>query len=152
MRAATILPATHSTGGAAAGGAADAARAADRSVRAGRDRDGRVGRRHGARALVTGGPGVHRGARRSAVRAVADVGLARLQRRREPRRATVLERGYGRASLELGVPITPESVFHVASVTKQFTAMSILLLARDGRLSIDDDVRRICPSGPARRA
>ena len=65
--------------------------------------------------------------------------------------ATVLERGYGRASLELGVPITPESVFHVASVTKQFTAMSILLLARDGRLSIDDDVRRHLPewAGPS---
>ena len=64
--------------------------------------------------------------------------------------ATVLERGYGRASLELGVPISPESVFHVASVTKQFTAMSILLLARDGRLSIDDDVRRHLPewAGP----
>jgi len=64
--------------------------------------------------------------------------------------ATVLERGYGQASLELGVPISPQSVFHVASVTKQFTAMSILLLARDGRLSIDDDVRRHLPewSGP----
>ena len=64
--------------------------------------------------------------------------------------ATVLERGYGRASLELGVPISPQSVFHVASVTKQFTALSILLLARDGRLSIDDDVRRHLPewSGP----
>ena len=59
--------------------------------------------------------------------------------------ATVLERGYGRASLELGVPITPESVFHVASVTKPFTAMSVLLLARDGRLSLDDDVRRHLP-------
>ena len=64
--------------------------------------------------------------------------------------ATVLERAYGQASLELGVSITPESVFHVASVTKQFTAMSILLLARDGRLSIDDDVRRHLPewAGP----
>ena len=59
--------------------------------------------------------------------------------------ATVLERGYGRASLELGVPITPESVFHVASVTKPFTAISVLLLARDGRLSLDDDVRRHLP-------
>jgi len=65
--------------------------------------------------------------------------------------ATVLERGYGRASLELGVPISLDSVFHVASVTKQFTAMSILLLARDGRLSLDDDVRRHLPewAGPA---
>jgi CubicO group peptidase (beta-lactamase class C family) len=59
--------------------------------------------------------------------------------------ATLLERGYGRASLELGVPITPASVFHVASVTKQFTAMSILLLASDGKLSLDDDVRRHLP-------
>jgi CubicO group peptidase (beta-lactamase class C family) len=64
--------------------------------------------------------------------------------------STVLERGYGLASVELGVPITPQSVFHVASVTKPFTAMSILLLARDGRLSIDDDVRRHLPewAGP----
>ena len=64
--------------------------------------------------------------------------------------ATVLERGYGAANLELGAPLAPSSVFHVASVTKQFTAMSILLLARDGRLSIDDDVRSHLPewSGP----
>jgi len=64
--------------------------------------------------------------------------------------ATVLERGYGMANLELGVPIAPASVFHVASVTKQFTAMSILLLAQDGRLSIDDEVRRHVPewAGP----
>ena len=63
---------------------------------------------------------------------------------------TVLERGYGTASLEHGVPITPASVFHVASVTKQFTAMSILLLARDGTLTLDDDVRRHLPewAGP----
>ena len=66
--------------------------------------------------------------------------------------ATVLERGYGRASLELGVPITPESVFHVASVTKQFTALSILLLARDGRLSSTTTCAATCPSGPARQA
>lgn len=63
---------------------------------------------------------------------------------------TVLERGYGTASLEHRVPITPASVFHVASITKQFTAMSILLLARDGKLSLDDDVRRHLPewAGP----
>ncbi|MEO5822216.1 MAG: serine hydrolase domain-containing protein [Vicinamibacteraceae bacterium] len=64
--------------------------------------------------------------------------------------ATVFEKGYGVAHLEHGVPISPTSVFHVASVTKPFTAMSILLLARDGRLSIDDDVRRHLPewAGP----
>jgi CubicO group peptidase (beta-lactamase class C family) len=64
--------------------------------------------------------------------------------------ATVFEQGYGTANLEHGVPIRPSSVFHVASVTKPFTAMSILLLARDGRLSPDDDVRRHLPewAGP----
>jgi len=54
-------------------------------------------------------------------------------------------RGYRLASLESGVPIAPDSVFHVASISKQFTAMSILLLAQDGRLSIDDEVRRYVP-------
>ena len=64
--------------------------------------------------------------------------------------ATVFEKGYGVANLEHGVRISPASVFHVASVTKPFTAMSILLLARDGRLSLDDDVRRHLPewAGP----
>jgi CubicO group peptidase (beta-lactamase class C family) len=44
------------------------------------------------------------------------------------------------ASLELGVPITPSHVFPAASISKQFTAMSILLLAQRGQLSLDDDV------------
>src|SRR5262245_26843913 len=57
----------------------------------------------------------------------------------------VFEHGYGMANLELGVPITPASVFHVASISKQFTAMSILLLARRGKLSLDDDVRKHIP-------
>jgi len=54
----------------------------------------------------------------------------------------VYERGYGMANLELGVPITPASVFHVASISKQFTAMSILLLAERGKLSLDDEARQ----------
>lgn len=54
----------------------------------------------------------------------------------------VYERGYGMANLETGAAITPESVFHVASVSKQFTAMSILLLAQRGQLSLDDEVRK----------
>jgi CubicO group peptidase (beta-lactamase class C family) len=40
------------------------------------------------------------------------------------------------------VPITTETVFHVASISKQFTAASILLLAKEGKLSLDDDVRK----------
>jgi len=55
------------------------------------------------------------------------------------------ERGYGMASLELGVPITPTSVFPAASISKQFTAMSILLLAKRGQLSLDDEVRKYIP-------
>ncbi len=54
-------------------------------------------------------------------------------------------RGYGMADVELGVPLTPASVFHVASIAKQFTAMSILLLAKRGALSLDDEVWKYVP-------
>jgi CubicO group peptidase (beta-lactamase class C family) len=46
------------------------------------------------------------------------------------------------ADLDHGVPITPETVFHVASISKQFTAAAILLLAQEGKLSLDDDVHK----------
>ena len=52
------------------------------------------------------------------------------------------QRGYGSAQLEYAIPITPSTVFHVASVSKQFTSMTIELLARDGKLSWDDEARR----------
>jgi CubicO group peptidase (beta-lactamase class C family) len=61
---------------------------------------------------------------------------------------TIYEAGYGQAMLEADVPITPASIFHVASVSKQFTAMSVLLLARDGKLSLDDDIRKYLPEIP----
>lgn len=61
---------------------------------------------------------------------------------------TLVERGYGMANLETGTPIQPASVFHVASVSKQFTAAAIMLLARDGKLSVDDDIRRYLPEIP----
>src|SRR6266567_4668267 len=48
----------------------------------------------------------------------------------------VYERGYGMANLESGVAITPASVFNVCSISKQFTAMCILLLAQRGQLSL----------------
>jgi len=50
-------------------------------------------------------------------------------------------RGYGMADLEHDAPITPRTVFHVASVSKQFTAFGIVLLAEQGRLGLDDDIR-----------
>ena len=58
-------------------------------------------------------------------------------------------RGYGMANLELGVANTPHTVFDVGSVSKQFTAMSILLLQKDGKLNIDESVRKYVPELPA---
>jgi CubicO group peptidase (beta-lactamase class C family) len=60
----------------------------------------------------------------------------------------VSARGLGAANLEYDVPITPSTVFHVASVSKQFTAFAVMLLARDGKLSLDDDVRKYLPEVP----
>ncbi len=54
--------------------------------------------------------------------------------------AIVFERGYGMANVERQIPITPTTVFDVASIAKPFTAMSILLLAGQGRLRLDDEV------------
>lgn len=61
---------------------------------------------------------------------------------------SVYRKGYGMADLEHSIPITPNTVFHVASVSKQFTAFSILMLAKEGRLSLDDDVRQYIPELP----
>lgn len=60
----------------------------------------------------------------------------------------VYERGYGSANLEYDIAITPTSIFHVASVSKQFTAMAVSLLAAEGKLSWDDDVRVHVPEVP----
>jgi hypothetical protein len=58
---------------------------------------------------------------------------------------SIFATGYGEAQLEYGVPITPETVFHVASVSKQFTAFAVILLADRGLLSLDDDIREYLP-------
>jgi CubicO group peptidase (beta-lactamase class C family) len=60
----------------------------------------------------------------------------------------VYKHGYGMADLNDDVPITPGTVFHVASMSKQFTAASIVLLAQQGKLSLDDDVRKYIPELP----
>lgn len=61
----------------------------------------------------------------------------------------VYKKGYGTASLELGVPLTPQSVFYMGSVSKQFTAASVVLAAEQGFLSLDDDVRKYVPELPS---
>lgn len=53
--------------------------------------------------------------------------------------------GYGRASLELDVPATPQTVYRIGSVTKQFTAAAILRHAERGELRLDDDFRKYLP-------
>jgi CubicO group peptidase (beta-lactamase class C family) len=63
-------------------------------------------------------------------------------------RKIIYEHGYGMADLDHNIPITPATVFHVASMSKQFTATSILLLAQEGKLSLDDPVRKYIPELP----
>ncbi len=58
---------------------------------------------------------------------------------------TIYSRGYGMADLERGAPLSSRSVFDIASTTKQFTAMAILLLAREGKMSLDADIHTFFP-------
>jgi len=59
-----------------------------------------------------------------------------------------LSGAYGSADLEHGVQITPATIFEAGSVSKQFTAAAILLLAEEGKLQLSDDVRRYVPELP----
>src|SRR5688500_6560670 len=61
---------------------------------------------------------------------------------------TLVLKGFGMASLEHDVPITPTSAFYAASVSKQFTAFAVAMLAQQGKLSLDDDVRKWLPEVP----
>jgi CubicO group peptidase (beta-lactamase class C family) len=61
----------------------------------------------------------------------------------------VVQRSYGRSNLEDGTAATPETNYRLASVTKQFTAAAVLLLAEDGKLSLDDRVKKWLPALPA---
>ncbi|GGG91346.1 serine hydrolase [Glycocaulis albus] len=61
---------------------------------------------------------------------------------------TLLVRGYGLANLEHQVEVTGDTVFRIGSVTKQFTAAAILLLAEEGRLSLDDTLDQYFPDFP----
>ena len=61
----------------------------------------------------------------------------------------VLQQAYGMADLEHDVPNRPDTIFEAGSVAKQFTAAAVLLLARDGKLSLDDPVRKYIPEVPA---
>jgi len=60
----------------------------------------------------------------------------------------VKSQGYGLANIELDVPVKPETVFQLGSIGKQFTATAILLLAEEGKLSLDDKIAKYFPTAP----
>lgn len=57
----------------------------------------------------------------------------------------LFSKGYGSANPEYDIPNSPQTVFHVASVSKQFTAFAVALLADQGKISLDDDIRKYLP-------
>jgi CubicO group peptidase (beta-lactamase class C family) len=61
----------------------------------------------------------------------------------------LLTKGYGAANLEYGIPNTDSTVFESGSVAKQFTAAALVLLEQDGKLSLDDDIRKFLPEVPS---
>jgi CubicO group peptidase (beta-lactamase class C family) len=60
----------------------------------------------------------------------------------------IYRKAFGMGSLELDVPLKPENVFEIGSVTKQFTAVAILMLEEQGKLSLDDDITKFFPDYP----
>ncbi len=85
-----------------------------------------------------------------------DALLAEMKRRHVPGLSVLVlkdgkvikEQGYGLANIEHGVPVTPQTVFQSGSVGKTFTAALILLLERDGKLTLDDPISRHLPGTP----
>src|SRR3954468_14493974 len=61
----------------------------------------------------------------------------------------VLNKTYGMADLEHDTPITADTRFYIASISKQFTAMSLILLEQDRRLSLDDSIQKWVPEVPS---
>lgn len=62
--------------------------------------------------------------------------------------AILYKKGYGLANVEYDIPIETSTIFHIASISKQFTVFSILLLEKEGKLSLDDDIRKYIPEVP----
>jgi CubicO group peptidase (beta-lactamase class C family) len=60
----------------------------------------------------------------------------------------IYERDYGMSNLEYNIAINPTSIFHIASISKQFTAAAIIRLSLEGKLSLNDDIRKYIPEVP----
>ncbi len=63
----------------------------------------------------------------------------------------VYQKAFGSADLELNVPLQPAMVFEIASITKQFTAVAILQLAEQGKLSLQDSIQKYLPDFPSKK-
>ncbi len=61
---------------------------------------------------------------------------------------TLFRKGYGLANLELGVPVAPDMVFRLGSITKQFTSVAVLLLAQEGKIGLQDEITKFLPDYP----
>ncbi len=62
----------------------------------------------------------------------------------------IYKKAYGSADLELNVPLTPDMVFNLASITKQFTAVAILQLVEQGKISLQDNLQKFIPDFPSK--
>ena len=60
----------------------------------------------------------------------------------------IYKRGYGMSNMEYNIAITPTSIFHIASISKQFAAAAIVRLSLEGKLLLDDDIRKYIPEVP----
>jgi D-alanyl-D-alanine carboxypeptidase len=107
-------------------------------------------------ALPTAMPGIALAQTEDELATTIDEMLTDLYKPNEPGAAVIVVRdgqvlfrkGYGMANLELSVPIAPEMVFRLGSITKQFTAVAILMLAEEGKLALDDEISKFLPDFP----
>src|SRR5881398_3031696 len=63
---------------------------------------------------------------------------------------TIYKKAFGSADLQLNVPVNPDMVFNLASITKQFTAIAILQLADQGKISLKDSLQKFIPDYPSK--
>ena len=61
----------------------------------------------------------------------------------------IYRKGFGYANIELDVKMKPEHVFEIGSITKQFTAIAILMLEEQGKLKVEDDITKFIPDYPS---
>lgn len=113
--------------------------------------DGAAGKK-----VETAGKGTDATGRQAEMAAQMDGLLSSLYRADRPGAAVlvakdgkiIFRKGYGLANVEHSVPITPDTVFRIASMTKQFTAVAILMLMERGRLELDDPIAKYLPDYP----